>query len=71
MSVATNTVTISQATTAQVAGTITFSIPVFSTPGLKLRAQWSSVTLLKRTADSRTSTNYANDTWIVMGDTVV
>lgn len=61
-------VTISQATIAQVAGTITFSIPVFASPGLKLRGQWSSATLIKRTADSKTSANYANDTWVVLGD---
>jgi hypothetical protein len=34
-------------------------VTVNSTPGLKLRAQWSSVTLLKR----------ASDSWIVFGDT--
>ena len=33
-------------------------VTVNATPGLKLRAQWSSVTLFKR----------ATDTWIVMGD---
>jgi hypothetical protein len=31
---------------------------VNSTPGLKLRAQWSSATLIKRAAD----------TWVVVGD---
>jgi hypothetical protein len=34
-------------------------VTVNSTPGLKLRAQWSSVTLLKRAANS----------WVVFGDT--
>lgn len=33
-------------------------VTVNATPGLKLRAQWSSVTLFKR----------ATDTWVVMGD---
>jgi hypothetical protein len=33
-------------------------VTVNSTPGLKLRAQWSSATLFKR----------ASDTWVVMGD---
>ena len=33
-------------------------VTVNATPGLKLRAQWSSATLLKR----------ATDTWVVMGD---
>jgi hypothetical protein len=36
-------------------------VTVNSTPGLKLRAQWSSVTLLKR----------ASDSWIVFGDTAL
>jgi len=33
-------------------------VTVNATPGLKLRAQWSSATLFKR----------ATDTWVVMGD---
>lgn len=68
VSVATTTITVSPAITSQVSGTITFSIPVFATPGLKLRTQWSSATLIKRVADSRTSTNYPNDTWVLVGD---
>lgn len=66
--VSTTTITVSPAILSQVSGTITFSIPVFATPGLKLRSQWSSATLVKRVADSRTSTNYPNDTWILIGD---
>lgn len=46
------------------AGQITVSatggVTVNATPGLKLRAQWSSATLIKR----------ATDTWILMGDLV-
>ena len=68
VSVSTTTITFSPAATAQISGTLTFSIPVFATPGLKLRSQWSSATLIKRVADSRTSTNYANDTWVLIGD---
>lgn len=44
------------------AGQITIAgavgVTVNATPGLKLRAQWSSATLFKR----------ATDTWVVMGD---
>jgi hypothetical protein len=68
VSVSTTTITFSPAATAQISGTLTFSIPVFATPGLKLRTAWSSATLIKRVADSRTSTNYSNDTWVLLGD---
>jgi hypothetical protein len=44
------------------AGQVTVSasggVTVNATPGLKLRAQWSSATLLKRAAD----------TWVLIGD---
>ena len=33
-------------------------VTINSTPGLKLRAQWSSATLIKR----------ATDTWVLIGD---
>ena len=68
VSVSTTTITFFPAATSQISGTLTFSIPVFATPGLKLRSQWSSATLIKRVADSRTSTNYSNDTWVLLGD---
>jgi hypothetical protein len=38
----------------------TGGVTVNGTPGLKLRAQWSSATLVKR----------ATDTWVLIGDTV-
>jgi hypothetical protein len=38
----------------------TAGVTIDATPGLKLRTQWSSVTLLKR----------ATDTWVAMGDLV-
>ncbi len=43
-----------QVTIAPVSGTVTIN----ATPGLKLRAQWSSATLLKRAAN----------TWVLLGD---
>jgi hypothetical protein len=43
-----------QVTVAPVSGTVTIN----ATPGLKLRAQWSSATLLKRAAN----------TWVLLGD---
>jgi hypothetical protein len=43
-----------QVTVAPVSGTVT----VNATPGLKLRAQWSSATLVKRAAN----------TWVLLGD---
>jgi hypothetical protein len=70
VSVSTTTITFSPAATSQISGTLTFSIPVFATPGLKLRSQWSSATLIKRTADSRTSVNYPLNTWVVVGDLI-
>jgi hypothetical protein len=38
--------------------TATGGVTINATPGLKLRAQWSSVTLIKR----------ATDTWVALGD---
>jgi len=70
VSVSTTTITFFPAATSQISGTLTFSIPVFATPGLKLRSQWSSATLIKRTADSRTSTNYSLNTWVLIGDLI-
>jgi Major tropism determinant N-terminal domain len=52
------TITVSPAITSQVSGTITFATTINATPGLKLRTQWSSATLLKRSAN----------TWLVYGD---
>jgi hypothetical protein len=52
------TITVSPAISSQVSGTITFSVGLVATPGLKLRTQWSSVTLIK------TNTN----SWIAIGD---
>jgi hypothetical protein len=37
----------------------TGGVTINATPGLKLRAQWSSATLIKR----------ATDTWVLVGDT--
>tara|TARA_B110000971_G_scaffold100915_2_gene103785 strand:+ start:1866 stop:3737 length:1872 start_codon:yes stop_codon:yes gene_type:complete len=54
-----STLDILQAGTGQVTIAGASGVTVNSTPGLKLRAQWSSVTLLKR----------ASDSWIVFGDT--
>jgi hypothetical protein len=62
------TITVSPAITSQVAGVVSFSIPVWGTPGLKLRSAYSSATLIKIVPDSRTSANYPNDTWILIGD---
>ena len=36
----------------------TGGVTINATPGLKLRAQWSSATLIKR----------ATDTWVLIGD---
>jgi trimeric autotransporter adhesin len=52
------TITVSPAISSQVSGTITFATTINATPGLKLRTQWSSATLLKRSAN----------TWLVYGD---
>jgi GTPase len=38
----------------------TGGVTINATPGLKLRAQWSSATLIKR----------ATDTWVLVGDVV-
>jgi hypothetical protein len=54
-----STLDIIQVGTGQVTIAGASGVTVNSTPGLKLRAQWSSVTLLKRGSDS----------WIVFGDT--
>jgi hypothetical protein len=53
------TLDVLQTGTGQVTIAGASGVTVNSTPGLKLRAQWSSVTLLKR----------ASDSWIVFGDT--
>jgi hypothetical protein len=53
------TLDVLQTGTGQVTIAGASGVTVNSTPGLKLRAQWSSVTLLKRGSDS----------WIVFGDT--
>ena len=47
-----------QTSTGQVTIAAGAGVTVNATPGLKLRAQWSSATLFKR----------ATDTWVVMGD---
>lgn len=56
--VAGTTITVSPAISSQVSGTITFSVGLVGTPGLKLRAQWSSATIIKR----------AINTWVAIGD---
>jgi hypothetical protein len=56
--VAGTTITVSPAIVSQVSGTITFSVGLVATPGLKLRTQWSSATIVKR------DTN----TWVAIGD---
>ena len=53
-------ITILQTGTGQTTVTATGGVTVNATPGLKLRAQWSSATLIKR----------ATDTWVVLGDLV-
>lgn len=53
------TLDVIQTGTGQVTIAGAVGVTVNATPGLKLRAQWSSVTLLKR----------ASDSWIVFGDT--
>ena len=47
-----------QITTGQFTITAGVGVTVNATPGLKLRTQWSSATLLKR----------ATDSWVVVGD---
>jgi hypothetical protein len=51
-------ITILQTGAGQTTITATGGVTVNATPGLKLRAQWSSVTLIKR----------ATDTWVALGD---
>jgi hypothetical protein len=51
-------ITILQTGSGQTTITATVGVTVNATPGLKLRAQWSSVTLIKR----------ATDTWVALGD---
>jgi len=51
-------ITILQTGTGQTTINPTGGVTVNGTPGLKLRAQWSSCTLVKR----------ATDTWVAMGD---
>jgi hypothetical protein len=48
-----------QTNTGQVTVVGASGVTVNSSPGLKLRAQWSSATLIKR----------ATDTWVLVGDT--
>jgi hypothetical protein len=50
--------TILQTGTGQTTIAAAGGVTVNATPGLKLRAQWSSVTLIKR----------ATDTWVALGD---
>ncbi len=52
------TITILQTNTGQTTLTPTGGVTINGTPGLKLRAQWSSATLIKR----------ATDTWVAIGD---
>jgi hypothetical protein len=52
------TVTVLQTSSGQTTIAGTGGVTVNGTPGLKLRAQWSLVTLVKR----------ATDTWVVAGD---
>ncbi len=52
------TITILQTGSGQTTLVATGGVTVNGTPGLKLRAQWSSATLIKR----------ATDTWVAIGD---
>jgi hypothetical protein len=52
------TITILQTGSGQTTIVATGGVTVNGTPGLKLRAQWSSATLIKR----------ATDTWVAIGD---
>jgi len=52
------TITILQTGAGQTTITPTGGVTINGTPGLKLRAQWSSATLIKR----------ATDTWVAIGD---
>jgi hypothetical protein len=51
-------ITVLQTGSGQTTITATGGVTINATPGLKLRAQWSSVTLIKR----------ATDTWVALGD---
>jgi hypothetical protein len=53
-------ITILQTGAGQTTLVATGGVTIDSTPGLKLRAQWSSATLIKR----------ATDTWVAIGDLV-
>jgi hypothetical protein len=53
-------VTVLQTNSGQISITGASGVTVNATPGLKLRAQWSSATLVKR----------ATDTWVAIGDLV-
>jgi hypothetical protein len=53
-------ITILQIGAGQTTIVATGGVTINSTPGLKLRAQWSSATLIKR----------ATDTWVAIGDLV-
>ena len=53
-------VTVLQTNTGQISITGASGVTVNATPGLKLRAQWSSATLIKR----------GTDTWVAIGDLV-
>ena len=53
-------VTILQTGAGQTTIVATGGVTINATPGLKLRAQWSSCTLIKR----------ATDTWVAIGDLV-
>ena len=52
------TITVLQTGAGQTTITPTGGVTINGTPGLKLRAQWSSATLIKR----------ATDTWVALGD---
>jgi len=51
-------ITILQTGAGQTTVVATSGVTINATPGLKLRAQWSSATLIKR----------ATDTWVLVGD---
>lgn len=57
--VSSTTITVDTALLAQAAGTITFSVGVVATPGLKLRTKYSTATLVKTASP---------DSWLVVGD---
>jgi len=53
-----STITVLQTGAGQTTIAAQSGVTVNSTPGLKLRAQWSSATLIKR----------ATDSWVALGD---